>query len=81
MHHLGIGATHNGKRVLAIADDTTITVIHLNTSELGYRPISVSRIRFCGRRFGDLRDFVMPYGAWLLRVLDAEVVAVYVAVG
>jgi len=34
MHHLGIGATHAHKRVLAIADDTTITVIHLDTSEL-----------------------------------------------
>jgi transposase InsO family protein len=34
MHHLGIGATHAGKRVLAIADDTTVTVIHLDTGEL-----------------------------------------------
>jgi len=34
MHHLGIGAPHARKRVLAIADDTTITVIHLDTGEL-----------------------------------------------
>jgi transposase InsO family protein len=34
MHHLGIGATHAGKPVLAIADDTTITVVHLNTGEI-----------------------------------------------
>ena len=34
MHHLGIGAANIGKRVLAIADDTTITVIHLHTGEL-----------------------------------------------
>jgi transposase InsO family protein len=34
MHHLGIGADHRGKRVLAIADDTTITVIHLDTAEV-----------------------------------------------
>jgi transposase InsO family protein len=34
MHHLGIGAAHRGKRVLAIADDTTITVIHLDTGEI-----------------------------------------------
>jgi transposase InsO family protein len=34
MHHLGIGATNTGKRVLAIADDTTITVIHLDTGEI-----------------------------------------------
>jgi hypothetical protein len=34
MHHLGIGADHRGKRVLAIADDTTITVIHLDTGEI-----------------------------------------------
>ena len=34
MHHLGIGARHRGKPVLAIADQTTITVIHLLTSEI-----------------------------------------------
>jgi transposase InsO family protein len=34
MHHLGIGATHAGKRVLAIADDTTVTVIELQTGEV-----------------------------------------------
>jgi transposase InsO family protein len=34
MHHLGIGATHAGKRVLAIADNTTVTVIELHTSEV-----------------------------------------------
>lgn len=34
MHHLGIGAAHAGKRVLAIADDTTITVIELQTGEV-----------------------------------------------
>jgi hypothetical protein len=34
MHHLGIGATHARKRVLAIADDTTITVIELDTGEI-----------------------------------------------
>ena len=34
MHHLGIGATHAGKRVLALADDTTVTVIHLDTGEI-----------------------------------------------
>jgi transposase InsO family protein len=34
MHHLGIGATHAGKHVLALADNTTVTVIHLDTGEL-----------------------------------------------
>ena len=34
MHHLGIGAPHAGKRVLAIADDTTVTVIDLHTGQL-----------------------------------------------
>jgi transposase InsO family protein len=34
MHHLGIGAGHARKRVLAIADDTTITVIALETGEI-----------------------------------------------
>jgi len=34
MHHLGIGAAHIGKRALAIADDTTITVVRLDTGEI-----------------------------------------------
>ena len=34
MHHLGIGAAHAGKRVLAIADNTTVTVIELTTGEV-----------------------------------------------
>jgi transposase InsO family protein len=34
MHHLGIGATHAGKRVLAIADNTTVTVIELATGDI-----------------------------------------------
>ena len=34
MHHLGIGAAHARKRVLAIADDTTVTVIELETGEV-----------------------------------------------
>jgi transposase InsO family protein len=34
MHHLGIGTTHARKRVLALADDTHITVIELKTGEV-----------------------------------------------
>jgi transposase InsO family protein len=34
MHHLGIGTTHARKRVLAIADDTHVTVIELETGEI-----------------------------------------------
>jgi transposase InsO family protein len=34
MHHLGVGYAHARKRVLAIADDTTITVIELTTGEI-----------------------------------------------
>ncbi len=34
MHHLGVGSAHARKRVLAIADDTTITVIDLHTAEI-----------------------------------------------
>jgi transposase InsO family protein len=34
MHHLGIGANHRGKRCILIADDTTVTVIHLDTGEI-----------------------------------------------
>ena len=33
MHHLGVGAHHARKRVLAVTDDTTITVIDLDTGE------------------------------------------------
>lgn len=34
MHHLGVGYAHARKRVLAIADDTTVTVIELETGEI-----------------------------------------------
>ncbi len=34
MHHLGIGATHRGKHCILIADDTTVTVVHLPTTEI-----------------------------------------------
>jgi transposase InsO family protein len=34
MHHLGIGAAHARKRVLALADDRAITVIELDTGEV-----------------------------------------------
>jgi transposase InsO family protein len=34
MHHLGIGADHRGKRILALIDATTVTVIHLDTGEI-----------------------------------------------
>jgi hypothetical protein len=34
MHHLGIGVAHTGKRVLAIADNTTVTVVELATGEV-----------------------------------------------
>jgi hypothetical protein len=34
MHHLGIGAAHARKRVLALADDHQVTVIDLDTGEL-----------------------------------------------
>ncbi len=34
MHHLGIGAAHARKRVLAIADDHHVTVTDLTTGEV-----------------------------------------------
>lgn len=34
MHHLGIGIEHAHKRVIAIADTTTVTVIHLDTGDI-----------------------------------------------
>jgi len=34
MHHLGIGATHRGKEILAITDTASVTVIELRTGEV-----------------------------------------------
>jgi transposase InsO family protein len=34
MHHLGIGVEHYRKRILAIADEHTITIVHLDTGEV-----------------------------------------------
>jgi hypothetical protein len=34
MHHLGIGAAHRGKEILAITDTTSVTVIELRTGEV-----------------------------------------------
>jgi hypothetical protein len=34
MHHLATGRDNARKRVLAIADDTTVTIIDLNTGEI-----------------------------------------------
>ncbi|WP_375384204.1 hypothetical protein [uncultured Microbacterium sp.] len=34
MHRLGIGAEHRKKRVILIADETTVTVVHLTTGEI-----------------------------------------------
>ncbi|MGN8024579.1 IS481 family transposase [Microbacterium sp. 22242] len=34
MHHLGIGTTHRGKRVIILADEHSTTVISLNTGEI-----------------------------------------------
>jgi transposase InsO family protein len=34
MHHLGVGYAHRGLKILAIADDTTVTVTNLATGEI-----------------------------------------------
>lgn len=34
MHHLGVGADHRTKRVLLLADEHTVTVVHLDTGEI-----------------------------------------------
>ncbi|MBB2975169.1 transposase InsO family protein [Microbacterium endophyticum] len=34
MHHLGIGTAHRGKRIIALIDETTVTIIHLDTAEI-----------------------------------------------
>jgi hypothetical protein len=44
MHHLGIGAVHRGKKILAITDMTGVTVIELRTGEvLSTRDIDLAR--------------------------------------
>ncbi|NEN08038.1 IS481 family transposase, partial [Diaminobutyricibacter tongyongensis] len=34
MHHLGVGYEHRGARILAIADEHTVTVVRLDTGEV-----------------------------------------------
>lgn len=34
MHHLGIGADHRSKRCILLIDDTTVTVVHIDTGEI-----------------------------------------------
>lgn len=34
MHHLSVGYHHRGTRILALADDTTVTIIALHTGEV-----------------------------------------------
>lgn len=57
MHHLGIGRTHAGKRILAITDETTVTVTHLDTGEiLSTHNIDPTR--------GYWRNQLQPPGRW-----------------
>ena len=57
MHHLGIGRRHTGKRILAITDETTATVIHLDTGEiLSEHTIDPTR--------GYWRNQLTPPGRW-----------------
>ena len=34
MHHLAVGVEHRGARIIAIADDHTVTVVRLDTAEV-----------------------------------------------
>jgi hypothetical protein len=34
LHHLGIGAAHRGRRVLAIVDEREVTVVAIDTGEV-----------------------------------------------
>lgn len=34
MHRLGIGAKHRGKRVIALIDETTVAIVHLDIGEI-----------------------------------------------
>ncbi|WP_300266560.1 IS481 family transposase [Microbacterium sp.] len=57
MHHLGIGRRHTGKRVLAITDETSVTVTHLDTGEiLSEHTIAPTR--------GYWRNQLQPPGRW-----------------
>ncbi|SDG89122.1 IS481 family transposase [Microbacterium pygmaeum] len=57
MHHLGIGRDHTGKRILAITDETTVTVVHLDTGEvLSEHTIDPAR--------GYWRNILKPAGRW-----------------
>jgi transposase InsO family protein len=57
MHHLGVGRRHTGKRILAITDETTATVIHLDTGEiLSEHHIDPAR--------GYWRNQLQPPGRW-----------------
>lgn len=57
MHHLGIGRRHATKRILAITDETTVTVIHLDTGEI------LSEHRIDPTR-GYWRNQLQPPGRW-----------------
>ncbi len=57
MHHLGIGRAHTGKRILAITDQTTVTVINLDTGEI----LSEHHI---DPTHGYWRDQLKPAGRW-----------------
>ena len=57
MHHLGIGRAHTSKRILAITDETNVTVIHLDTGEiLSEHTINPAR--------GYWRNQLKPPGRW-----------------
>ena len=34
MHHVGVGRHHIGKRVFALIDETTVTIVHIETGEI-----------------------------------------------
>lgn len=34
MHHVGVGRDHTGKRVLALIDETTVTILEIHTGEI-----------------------------------------------
>jgi hypothetical protein len=44
MHHLGIGIEHRGKRCILIADEHTVTVIHLDTGEITTNTINPPKL-------------------------------------
>lgn len=86
MHHLGLGAANAHRRVLAIADQTSVTVIDLTTGEVlsthtidPNRSTGATNKKRPGRRPGGSVNLAWPHagrGSWTQVVLAPEMLSV-----